>query len=122
MKKTFHFVDSSDKVDRATQRSARSYVMKGKNAGKTVHRRSRFGLGAGQTPCNDASVPKGDVRKPNPEELGPVARNLGNVLCTFKFPVELSGSSLKSIDQCKYGSLLRLRVATKICFPKFSSS
>jgi hypothetical protein len=95
--------------------------MKGKNAGKTVHRRSRFDLGTGRTPCNDAGVPNEEARKPNPEELGPVARNLGNVLRTFKFPVELSESSLESIDQCKYGSLFRLKVATKICFPKFSS-
>lgn len=108
MKKTFHFVASSDKDDRVTRRSARSYVMKGKNAGKTVHRRSRFDLGAGRTPCNDASVPNEEARKPKPDELGPVARNLGNVLRTFDFPVELSESSLKSIDQCKYGSLCKI--------------
>jgi len=124
MKKTFHFVDGSDKVDRVTRKSMRSYVMKGKNAGKTVHRRSRLDLGAGRTPCNDASVPNEKARKPNTEELGPVARNLGNVLRTFRFPVKLSESSLESIDQCKYGCtwMNQLRVATKTCYPKFSSS
>lgn len=124
MEKTFKFVDSSAKVDRVTRKLMRSHVMRGKNAGKTVHRRSRFELSAGRTPCGDASFPNEEARKRNAEELGPVARNLGNVLRTFQFPVELSESSLKSIDQCKYDSLLmnQLRVATKTCYPKFSSS
>lgn len=124
MTKTFQFVDSSAKVDRVTRKSMRSHVMKGKNAGKTVHRRSRLELGARRTHCDDASFPAEEARKPNAEELGPVARNLGNVLRTFHFPVELSESSLKSIDQCKYDSLLmkRLRVATETCYPKFLSS
>jgi hypothetical protein len=124
MEKTFKFVDSSAKVDRVTRKLMRSHVMKGKNAGKTVHRRSRFELSAGRTPCSDACFPNEEARKRNAEELGPVARNLGNVLRTFQFPVELSESSLKSIDQCKYDSLLmnQLRVATKTCYPKFSSS
>jgi len=105
MEKAFQFVDSSAKVDRVTRKLMRSHVMKGKNAGKTVHRRSRLELGAGRTPCDDASF-QNETRKRNSEELGPVPRNLGNVLRTFQFPVELSESSLKNIDQCKHGSLL----------------
>jgi len=123
MEKTFQFVDSSAKVDRVTRKLMRSHVMKGKNAGKTVHRRSRLELGAGRTPCGDASLPNG-ARKRNAEELGPVARNLGNVLRTFQFPVELGESSLKIINQCKYGSLFmnQLKMATETYYPKFSSS
>jgi hypothetical protein len=124
MEKTFQFVDSSAKVDRVTRKLIRSHVMKGKNAGKTVHRRSRLELGAGRTPCGDASLPNGEARKRNAEELGPVARNLGNVLRTFQFPVELSENSLKIINQCKCGSLFmnQLKVTTETCYPKFSSS
>lgn len=124
MTKSFQFVDGGDKVDRVTRKLMRSHVMKGKNAGKKVHRRSRLDLGPERTPCNDASFPNKEARKPNTEELGPVTRNLGNILRTFQFPVELSESSLKSIDQCKYGSLLMnpLKVVTKTCYPKFLSS
>ncbi len=107
MKKTVQFVDNSAKVDRVTRKLMRSHVMKGKNSGKIVHRRSRLELGAGWTPCDDASFPSEEARKLEGEELGTVARNLGNVLRTFQFPVELSESSLKCIGQCKYGSLLK---------------
>ncbi|KUJ07844.1 uncharacterized protein LY89DRAFT_789506 [Mollisia scopiformis] len=94
MKKTFQFVDGSGaKVDKVTRKSIRSHVMKDRNAGKTVHRRSRLEL---PTPCDDS---RKEARKSNEEDSGPVARNLGNVLRTFPFPVELSESSLKSIDQ-----------------------
>ncbi|KAL7935998.1 hypothetical protein V8C35DRAFT_278229 [Trichoderma chlorosporum] len=40
----FYFVNSSSQTSRATKRLIRSHVMKGKNAGKTFHRRSRLQL------------------------------------------------------------------------------
>ncbi|KAH6665247.1 hypothetical protein B0J14DRAFT_620962 [Halenospora varia] len=72
MEKTFQFVDSSAKVDRVTRKLMRSHVIKGKNAGKTVYRRSRLELGVGRTPCDDASFPDKEAKKRNSEGLGPV--------------------------------------------------
>ncbi len=104
MEKSFHFVDTSVEVDRVARKSMRSHVMRGKNAGKTVHRRSRLELGgAVRTTFGDASLLHEEAGRRNAETLGPVVRNLGNVLRTFRFPVELSQSALKSIDLCKYG-------------------
>lgn len=80
----------------------RSHVMKGKNAGKTIHRRSRLELG-GRVPCDKANYPNEAERRKS-EELGLVLRNRGNVLRFFQFPVELSEQSLKTIDQCKWQS------------------
>lgn len=109
MEKTFQFVDST-KVDSVTRKVMRSHVMRGKNAGKTVHRRSRLDLGAGRMPYDNASPLRDlqslhEAKRRDSEELRSIERNLGNVLCTFPFPVELSENSLKTIDRCKYGSL-----------------
>jgi hypothetical protein len=84
--------------------------MKGKNAGKTVHRRSRLDLGARRIPYDNSSparnlrFPIEEVKRRSLEEMGSIARNRGNVLRTFPFPVELTESSLKTIDKCKQGS------------------
>lgn len=43
MDKSFEFIDST-KSDRLTKRLVRSHAMKGKNAGKKLHRRSRLDL------------------------------------------------------------------------------
>lgn len=100
MEKTFQFVDTSAKVDSTTRKLMRSHVMKGKNAGKTVHRRSRRELGAGRATYDDTSFPENEARMRSSEELGPVAKSLGSALRTFQFPVELSENALKSVDNC----------------------
>jgi len=111
MDKTFQFVDST-MIDGVTRKLMRSHVMKGKNAGKTVHRRSRFDLNTGRIQRDYSSVPRDlvarheAVEKRSLKEVGPIPRNRGNVLRTFRFPVELAEGSLKTIDQCKYDDLL----------------
>ena len=101
MEKTFQFVDTSAELDKSTRKLMRSHVMKGKNAGRTVHRRSKFELGEWGTPRGAATFPDEEATKRNLDGLEPVARNLGSVLRTFRFPVELSENSLKMINQCK---------------------
>lgn len=103
MERTFQFVDNSATVDGVTRKLVRSHVMKGKNAGKTVHRRSRLELGASRTTRRYFETLSEDeaAKRRNLEISRPVERNLGNVLNTFHFPVELNESSLKSMHQCK---------------------
>lgn len=43
MEKSFHFVDTT-RNDKDSKRRMRRFVMKGKNAGKTIHRPSRLAL------------------------------------------------------------------------------
>ncbi|KAK7751742.1 hypothetical protein SLS62_006227 [Diatrype stigma] len=43
MERSFHFVDTT-RNDKASKRRMRRFVMKGKNAGKTIHRPSRLAL------------------------------------------------------------------------------
>ncbi|KAJ9632781.1 hypothetical protein H2204_007656 [Knufia peltigerae] len=58
--KTFAFIDSS-KVDRLSQRLVRSHAMKGKNAGKRHHRRSRLDLNRHQLIAKTLSYNSGSV-------------------------------------------------------------
>jgi hypothetical protein len=87
----------------------RSHVMKGKNAGKTFHRASRLDL-ARQRPCHytgllrTSRAPNEDETSADSRSLCPITipRNIGNVLLTFSFPLELTPDSLKIINQCKH--------------------
>lgn len=104
MERTFQFVDNSATVDVVTRKLMRSHVMKGKNTGKTLHRRSRLELVPSRTTQDYFETLSEDeaAKRRNLEISRPVERNLGNVLHTFHFPVELNESSLKSMHQCKY--------------------
>jgi hypothetical protein len=104
MERKFQFVDNGAPLDGITRKSMRSHVMKGINTGKTLQRRSRLGLGASRnTRHNFQALSKDETAKIHNLAISrPVERNLGNVLHTFHFPVELNDSSLKSILQCKH--------------------
>ncbi|PWY75522.1 hypothetical protein BO70DRAFT_430957 [Aspergillus heteromorphus CBS 117.55] len=99
MNKTFHFV-SDAQVDRKSQRSLRSHVMKGKNSGKTFHRASRLDL-ARQRPYR-YSAPRTSHKETSKNTSLPrttVERNIGNVFLTVPCPVELRPDSLRIINQ-----------------------
>jgi hypothetical protein len=89
----------------------RSHVMKGKNAGKKLHRSSKLDLVKSSSSENKIFK---QIRNPNEENepesvtqqklLFPTAtvRDLGNVFCTVSFPVKLRPYSLEVINQCKH--------------------
>ncbi|OBT73385.1 hypothetical protein VF21_07679 [Pseudogymnoascus sp. 05NY08] len=105
MEKSFQFVDGAN-IDNITRKSIRSHVMKGKNARRTVHRKSRL------TPTTSWLPPPGHkaatqrtsqgLRKveEDPTEISMrVSRNLGSVFLTFRFPIELTPHSIKVVNQ-----------------------
>jgi hypothetical protein len=104
MERKFQFVDNGAPLDGITRKSMRSHVMKGRNAGKTLQRRSRLGLGVSGTKRHDFQTLSKDetATMHNLAISRPVERNLGNVLHTFHFPIELNDSSVRSILQCKH--------------------
>jgi hypothetical protein len=112
MEKTFQFVDSR-KVDKTTRKQIRSHVMKGKNAGRKLHRSSRLVGRRRYDHCSSfqriACVT--DDEQTNEERgysgYAMIARNIQNSLLTLSFPFkfELSPHSIKVVNQCKYDSL-----------------
>ncbi|KAE8147057.1 hypothetical protein BDV25DRAFT_169418 [Aspergillus avenaceus] len=102
MEKTFYFIDGLH-PDRTSKKLMRRHVMKGKNAGKTIHRASREGLskdlhlikavkasGLHRRSCNgDGSV-----------DLGPVDRKFGDPILTSSLPIaQVNRCSLNIINQ-----------------------
>ncbi|KAE8326024.1 hypothetical protein BDV39DRAFT_216191 [Aspergillus sergii] len=102
MEKTFCFIDGFQ-PGRMSKKLMRRHVMKGKNAGKKIHRASREGL------SKDSHQPKainasGLHLKPGNDntgmDLGPVDRKFGDTILTGSFPmVEVNPYSLDIINQ-----------------------
>jgi hypothetical protein len=109
METTFHFVDARQ-TDRAAKRRMRSHVMKGKNAGRTIHRRSRLTLtkprsyGLGQTKdsismvCYYDDIPIEQRRKEVEDAVLSTAIWDG-LLSPVSF--RINPSAFKTIHQCK---------------------
>lgn len=111
MEKSFCFVNGIAN-DEETKKVMRRHVMKGKNAGKKIHRRSRLDL---QDTRSHPSAPNSSSRiyaDQNQNEnvnhaewryLSPkrLSIELGNVLLTFSLPVQVSPYSLEVINKCK---------------------
>jgi len=110
----FQFV-SSGPLDRNTRKKLRSHVMKGKNAGKRVHRASRLDLA--RRTAIDMTIPRFRLRRlldadnstDSSDEHGipqfqseSVSRNLSNIFLTFGTPMELSPGSLSIINHCMF--------------------
>ncbi|KAG5665381.1 hypothetical protein KAF25_009506 [Fusarium avenaceum] len=79
MEQNFFFVNGL-KADKNSKKLMRQHVMKGKNAGKTFHRPSRTS----------------QVIHYRPMER--IARPIGSNFCSFPFPVPLTKTASKSID------------------------
>lgn len=113
MEKTFHFVNGIS-PDEASKRLSRRHVMKGKNAGKKIHRRSRMDLQFTQSPpkiVNNPSHLSEDInqtchranwRYASPSRL---SIDFGNAFLTFSLscspPVEVTTYSLDIINECE---------------------
>lgn len=109
---TFYFLDGRD-ADPESKRLMRRHVMKGKNAGKRVHRGSRLALQkaralAAKYPDNPLQPVvhysyQQRVRDMNwiYLSLGSAARSFGNVLQPFSLPFEVTVESLSVINKCK---------------------
>lgn len=112
---TFYFVDGRD-ADRESKRLMRRHVMKGKNAGKRVHRGSRLALQkARAVAAKYPDKPLQPVVHYSYEQrvrdmnwiylsLGSAARSFGNVLQPFSLPFEVTVESLGVINRCKSGT------------------
>ncbi|RYP84522.1 hypothetical protein DL769_001181 [Monosporascus sp. CRB-8-3] len=99
MDKSFHFVDGIG-GDRASRRQMRRFVMKGKNAGKRLHRSSRLELARRQPETSDTLARiSGDADKGVLASSTAIERVLGNVFLTLSLPVEFSPHSLKVVNE-----------------------
>jgi len=113
MGKTFYFIDGVQ-ADKTSKRLMRRHVMKGKNAGKRVHRPSRLGLQAAQRHPeiikNKNSVSSQSCGDPRQGEcrsnwrdvfFTPLARSCETSFLAFPLPVEVSPDALKTINECE---------------------
>ncbi|KAH7142113.1 hypothetical protein EDB81DRAFT_691592 [Dactylonectria macrodidyma] len=109
MDNTFFFVDGIE-PDRESKRLMRRHVMKGKNAGKTFHRRSRPGLASRQSnttlaPSSSSLYLSRHLDKQTSRwdwgclPTNAIGRNLGSVLFTCSLPVKVTTTSQKIIHQ-----------------------
>jgi hypothetical protein len=105
MEKTFCFIDGTQ-PDKTSKRLMRQHVMKGKNAGKKFHRRSRLGLRI--TPHQPKTITAGDVHQEGhcTDKIGApsstINRNFGDTIFTSSIPVvEINPHSLNIINQCE---------------------
>ncbi|EXJ79038.1 hypothetical protein A1O3_08539 [Capronia epimyces CBS 606.96] len=104
--KHFEFIDST-KSDKATRRLARSHAMKGKNAGKTLHRhrQSRLDLRGQQTATarvpNRRSAQENENRRTLAvqDSLDLTYPALSDKLLSVSFPVETTPQGLGLISQ-----------------------
>ncbi|KAH8884199.1 hypothetical protein GQ53DRAFT_698369, partial [Thozetella sp. PMI_491] len=105
MEKTFHFVDVTQ-VDRAAQKSLRSYVQRGKNAGRKLHRPSKAGL-ASRPQVDSRTILQRHARAAgnawaNGQSWYPcktIHRSPpGHVIQTVAFPYELSSYAVRVVD------------------------
>jgi hypothetical protein len=117
IEKTFHFVDAT-KVDRDARRRMKSYVMKGKNAGRKIHRPSRLGAArrphpsqSGALPCTRPGPGESDALLAFSKPSWPIMnyRLLGSPYFTFSYSIQLTPHSLRVVDQCTCGSKLMTR-------------
>jgi hypothetical protein len=106
---TFHFVDTTQ-TSRAAKKLARSHVMKGKNAGKRFHRRSRLQpappmLNAGERTL----ILRRDLDKSQKEyhysdeehaELNSIMDCPSNAILTG-LPVEIANPSMEVMNECE---------------------
>lgn len=109
---TFYFLDGRD-ADPESKRLMRRHVMKGKNAGKRIHRGSRLALQkaravAAKYPDNPLQPVvhysyQQRVRDMNwiYLSLGSAARSFGNVLQPFSLPFEVTVETLSVINRCR---------------------
>ncbi len=112
MEKSFFFVDGTQ-VNKTTRKLMRSHVMKGKNAGRTIHRPSKLDLTKGspyhyQPLQRDRYLPDEDATSAKQIQSYPtvIARNIGNLFVTLSFPLELTANSLDIISQCQYRGVM----------------
>jgi len=107
MEKTFEFIDSTSN-DKFTRRLARSHAMKGKNTGKTHHRRSRLDQGQLHKYRQSVLPPVAESRHIQRSTgdilhspLGLTSHTLSKELLSISFPVEATAHSQRIINQCK---------------------
>jgi hypothetical protein len=109
MEQAFHFVDGLSNDEKA-KKLMRRHVMKGKNAGKKVHRRSRLDLQLTRSrpnvKLNPSQIPSNlrqnyshaDWRCESPGGLSIEFRNL---FLAFSIPMRVTPYSLEVINECK---------------------
>ncbi|KAE8138646.1 hypothetical protein BDV38DRAFT_69075 [Aspergillus pseudotamarii] len=102
MEKTFYFIDGLQ-PDRTSKKLMRRHVMKGKNAGKKVHRASREGLSKDLhliKAVNTSGLHRMSRNDDRSADLGPVDRKFGDTILTSAFPIaEVNRCSLNIINQ-----------------------
>lgn len=113
MEKSFFFIDGVS-ADRNSKRQMRRHVMKGKNTGKLLHRRSRLGqhvLGGAPSTTITANASKRShysISKEADYPTAPLSSSVdeafGHALLALILPttVEITASSLCIINECEH--------------------
>lgn len=93
---TFLFVDGLS-ADRSARKRLRQHVMKGKNAGRKLNRRSRA------SPTERASPvipPQGLIFNRQNFSLAKHVRSFGVTMRSLPFPTKVTSHDLRTIDEC----------------------
>lgn len=106
MAKTFYFIDGVQ-PDESSKKLMRRHVMKGKNAGKKVHRTSKLRvkkIDSHLIPIRNAIPPAAWGGR---QVDTPVTRSCEKSLLAFEFslPLHISPDSARIINECKTGSM-----------------
>lgn len=116
MEKTFYFVDGIH-ADRGAKRLMRRHVMKGKNAGKRLHRPSRLALPELSRRTHNAdniNIERATGRFKSAEghfndrefiSLNTEASRLGKEIAAFTLPVKVTPHSVLVINDCTFGHI-----------------
>ncbi|CAK7204242.1 hypothetical protein SEUCBS139899_006997 [Sporothrix eucalyptigena] len=110
----FMFVDGMQN-DRSTKRQMRRHVMKGKNAGKTIHRPSRLAQNKvakasdqSTTNSNSTSSPSSTSSAEECSSRLNLTRRFGSVVATIRTPVEINSLAWQVIDDYFNGTVERV--------------
>jgi hypothetical protein len=96
---SFEFVDNNGAIDRAARRRIRSHVALGRNAGKTLARRSRKDASRGKPRPSEAFTPFQDevqeayAAESNAEVSWEVGRQVGDGLSVLFLPAQVDSKS-----------------------------
>lgn len=105
MEKTFCFVDGITN-DEKSKKLMRRHVMKGKNAGRKIQRRSRLDVQVSRNHPRISDDQKNQIGRVHHSEwryLSPksLSIELGNTFFTLSLPVEVTPYSLDVINKCE---------------------
>ncbi len=100
----FEFIDNTTAIDRAARRRIRSHVAMGKNAGKTLVRRSRIKKAPNSNVYSDAIETSRGTNDKKYVSLE-IERQLGDGLSVLSLPRQVTPESISLVQKGMYSFL-----------------